>query len=82
MDEELTVKDVINTMTTEQKNTLYFYIACCLKEKIKVKPPYAAIESFDENQLKVFYYLIGAALDKAWETEILEIVKEESDGNT
>jgi len=80
MDKELTVKDVIDTMTTEQKNTLYFYIGLVLKEKIKVKPPYAAIESFNENQRKVFYYLIGAALDKAYKTEILEIVKEEENG--
>lgn len=76
MAKELTVKDVIDTMTTAQKNTLYFYIRNALKEKVKVKPPYAAIASFNENQQKVFYYLIGVALDKSYKSDVLEIIKE------
>ena len=76
MAKELTVKDVINTMTDAQKNTLYLYIGAAIREKVKTKPPYAAIESFNEDQRKVFYYLIGVALDKFYESDILEIVKE------
>ena len=76
MAKELTVKDVINTMTDAQKNTLYLYIGAAIREKVKTKPPYAAIESFNEDQRKVFYYLSGVALDKFYESDILEIVKE------
>ena len=76
MVEELTVKDIIDTMTTAQKNTLCLYVGATIKEKVKAKPPYAAIESFNENQRKVFYYLIGVALDKSCESDILEIIKE------
>lgn len=75
MNGDLTVKDVIDTMTNEQKNTLYFYINAALKGKKITKSPYADIESFDENQKKVFYYLIGAALDKSCTPDVLEIVK-------
>ena len=75
-EKELTVRDVINTMTDAQKNTLYFYIGAAIREKVKIKPPYAAIESFNEDQRKVFYYLIGVALDKFYESDVLEIVKE------
>jgi hypothetical protein len=75
-EKELTVRDVINTMTDAQKNTLYFYIGTAIREKVKIKPPYAAIESFNEDQRKVFYYLIGVALDKFYESDVLEIVKE------
>lgn len=75
MSNDLTVKDVINTMSDAQKNTLYLYISAAIKEKVITKPPYAAIESFDENQRKVFYYLIGVALDKFYESDVLEIVK-------
>lgn len=76
MNNDLTVKDVIDTMSGEQKNTLYFYINAALKGKEITKPPYAAIESFDENQKKVFYYLVGTALDES------HFNKEEvSDGN-
>lgn len=67
MNDVLTVGDVIETMSDAQKNTLYFYINAALKGKEKTKPPYAAIESFDENQKKVLYYLIGIALDKSKE---------------
>ena len=59
-----TVRDVINTMTQAQKNTLCLYIGAALRDKTKVKPPYASIESFDEKQKKVFYYLVGCALEK------------------
>lgn len=76
MAKELTVRDVINTMTDAQKNTLYLYIGAAIREKVKIKPPYATIESFDENQRKVFYYLIGVALDKFYESDVLEIIKE------
>jgi len=77
--ELLTVKDVIDTMTDAQKNTLYFYVTAALKEKIKVEPPYAAIESFNENQKKVLYYLIGVAIDESCKSDdILEIVKKEN----
>ena len=78
MNDDLTVKDVIDTMTDVQKNTLYLYIGAALEGKEITKPPYAAIESFDEKQLKVFYYLIGVALDKFYESDVLEIIKEES----
>lgn len=67
MNDDLTVGDVIDTMSDEQKNTLYFYISAALKGKGIAKHPCAAIESFDENQKKVFYYLIGIALDKSKE---------------
>lgn len=76
MAKELTVRDVINTMTDAQKNTLYFYIGAAIREKVKIKPPYAAIESFNEDQKKVCYYLIGVALDKFYKSDVLEIVKE------
>lgn len=63
--EELTVRDVINTMTQAQKNTLYLYVGNTIwGDKTKVKPPYAAIDSFDENQKKVFYYLIACASER------------------
>lgn len=75
MAKELTVKDILNTMTQAQKNTLYLYIGAALRDKTKVKPPYAAIESFDENQKKVFYYLIGCALEKELDLGTLEIIK-------
>ena len=75
MSRELTVGDIINTMTQAQKNTLCLYVGAALKDKTKVKPPYAAIESFDENQKKVFYYLIGCALEKEIDLDTLEIVK-------
>ena len=81
MNKDLTVKDVIDTMSDEQKNTLYFYVGAALKGKEIAKPPYAAIESFDENQRKVFYYLIGIALEKSRTPDVLEITKEVSDGN-
>ena len=74
--EGLTVADVINTITKEQKNTLYFYVGLALREKIKRVPKGAAIESFDENQLKVFYYLIGAAMENTVnKDDILEIIE-------
>lgn len=78
MTKELSVKDVINTMTTAQKNTLCLYVVAALKEKVKTKPPYATIESFNEDQRKVFYYLIGVAfvLDRSCKSDILEIIKE------
>ncbi len=75
MARELTVRDIINTMTQAQKNTLYYYVGMALKEKVKYKPPHVAIESFDENQKKVFYYLIGCALEKEIDLGTLEIVK-------
>ena len=67
MNDDLTVGDVINTMSDEQKNTLCFYISAALEGKEMSKPPYAAIESFDENQKKVFHYLVGIALNKSKE---------------
>lgn len=74
MSRELTVKDVIDTMTQEQKNTLYYYyVGIALEEKVKFKYPCAAIESFDDNQKKVFYYLVGCALEKEFNS--IEIVK-------
>lgn len=73
--DNLTVGDIINTMTQAQKNTLYLYIGMALRDKTKVKPPYAAIESFDENQKKVFYYLVGCALEKELDLGTLEIIK-------
>lgn len=76
MDEDLTVGEVIDTMTTAQKNTLYFYVGVILKGKVVTKPPYAAIESFNENQRKVLYYLINCALDESNKPDVLEIVKE------
>lgn len=75
MARELTVKDILDTMTQEQKNTLYYYVGMALKEKVKIKTPCAAIESFDENQKKVFYYLVGCALEKELDSDTLEIVK-------
>ena len=75
MAKELTVKDILDTMTQEQKNTLYYYVGIALKEKVKFKYPCAGIESFDKNQKKVFYYLVGCALEKELDSEILEIVK-------
>jgi hypothetical protein len=74
MAKELTVKDILDTMTQEQKNTLYYYVGMALKEKIKFKYPCAAIESFDENQKKVFYSLVGCALEKELDLGTLEIV--------
>lgn len=70
-----TVRDVLDTMTQAQKNTLCLYIGAALKDKTKVKPPYAAIESFDDNQKKVFYYLVGCALEKELDLGTLEIIK-------
>lgn len=75
MAKDPTVEDIINTMTQEQKNTLYYYMKKALREKTRWNPPYAAIESFDENQQKVFYYLIGCALEKNFENDVLEIIK-------
>lgn len=76
MTKELTVGDIINTMTQKQKkNTLYYYVGMALHEKVKFKYPCAAIESFDDNQKKVFYYLIGCALEKEFDSETLEIIK-------
>ena len=80
MNNDLTVGDVIDTMSDAQKNTLYFYVSAALKGKEMTKPPYAAIESFDENQRKVFYYLIGVALEKSRTPDVLEITKEVTDG--
>lgn len=70
-----TVRDVLDTMTQEQKNTLCYYIGMALKEKIKIKYPCASIESFDDNQKKVFYYLVGCALEKELDLGTLEIIK-------
>jgi hypothetical protein len=75
MARELTVKDILDTMTQAQKNTLYYYVGKALMEKVKIKSPCAAIESFDENQKKVFYYLVGCALDENLKNDTLEIVK-------
>lgn len=75
MGRELTVRDILNTMTQAQKNTLYLYVGRALRDKTKVKPPYATIESFDENQKKVFYYLVGCALEKELDLGTLEIIK-------
>lgn len=75
MARELTVKDILDTMTPEQLSTLYYYIGMALKEKVKIKSPCASIESFDNNQQKVFYYLIGCALEKELDLDTLEIVK-------
>lgn len=75
MAKDLTVKDILDTMTQEQKNTLYYYIGIALKEKAKFKYPCAGIESFDGNQKKVFYYLVGCALEKELDLDTLEIVK-------
>ena len=72
---DLTVGDVINTMTPEQKNTLYYYVGKALMERVKIKSPCAAIESFDDNQKKVFYYLVGCALDESLKNDTLEIIK-------
>ena len=82
MTKDLTVKDVIDTMSDAQKSTLYFYVGAALKGKEMTKPPYAAIESFDENQRKVFYYLIGVALDKFYKSDVLEIIKENNNGRS
>lgn len=73
-DPNRTVRDVINTMTQEQKNTLYYHIGMALKETIKIESPCAAIETFNEEQQKVFYYLVGTALEEQ-DMSILEIVK-------
>lgn len=75
MAKDLTVKEVLDTMTQEQKNTLYYYVGMALKEKVKIKSPCADIESFDDNQQKVFYYLVGCALEKELDSDTLEIVK-------
>lgn len=75
MAKDLTVKDIIDTMTQEQKNTLYYYVGIALKEKIKIKFPCASIESFDDNQKKVFYYLVGCAFEKELDLDTLEIIK-------
>ena len=77
MGKDLTVKDVLDTMTQEQKSTLCFYMRMALNEKTKYNPPYADIESFNEDQKKVFYYLVGCALEKSTDLGILEIVKGE-----
>lgn len=73
MAKDLTVKDVINTMTQAQKNTLCFHMERALNGKAKCNLPYASIGSFDDNQKKVFYYLIGCALEK--ELDSIEIIK-------
>ena len=75
MARELTVKDILDTMTQEQKNTLYYYVGMALEERVKFKYPCAAIESFDENQKKVFYYLVGCALNENLKNDTLEIIK-------
>lgn len=75
--EELTVRDVINTMTQAQKNTLYLYVGNTIwGDKTKVNPPYAAIDSFDENQKKVFYYLIACASKKELDSDTLKTIME------
>lgn len=82
MNKDLTVKDIIGTMSDAQKNTLCLYMRSAYGlGKIKCKPPYAAIDSLNENQKKVFYYLIGTALDKSCTPDVLEIIKEVSNGN-
>ena len=80
MAKELTVKDILDTMTQEQKNTLYYYIGKALRERVMIKSPCAAIDSFDDNQKKVFYYLIGCALEKELDLGTLEIVKGDNNG--
>lgn len=75
MGNDPTVEDIINTMTQEQKNTLYYYVGMALKEKTKFKYPCAGIESFDDNQKKVFYYLVGCALEEELKDNVLEIIK-------
>lgn len=75
MSKDLTVKDILDTMTQAQKNTLYYYVGMALKEKIKYNPPHADIESFNDVQQKVFYYLIGCALEQELDSDTLEIIK-------
>ena len=71
MAKDRTVADVIETMTKEQKNTLYYYVGKALSLKIKYGNC-ADIGSFNDEQQKVFYYLVGSALEDA---SVLEIVK-------
>ena len=78
MAKDLTVKDILDTMTQEQKNTLYYHLGMVLHEKIEYNPPYADIKSFNENQIKVFRYLIGCALEKELDLDTLEIVKSDN----
>ena len=75
MARELTIKDILDTMTQAQKNTVYFYVGMALKEKVKYNPPHADIESFNDIQQKVFYYLVGCALEKELDLGTLEIIK-------
>ena len=74
MSKDLTVKDVIDTMTQEQKNTLCFYIRQAFDGKVKMDEKLANIESFDKDQQKVFYFLVGCALEKSIDLGVLEIV--------
>lgn len=73
MAKDPTVKDVINTMTQAQKNTLYFHMEMALNGRAKYHPPYAGVITFNDDQKKVFYYLVGCALEK--ELDSIEIIK-------
>lgn len=91
MPKETTVGDVLNTMLEEQKTILYAAMGYAIKgEEI---PPRVRLKILDlidgmnDNQKKVFYYLLSKALDKKdketaeeWVKQIggLEVV---SDGN-
>ena len=61
-------------MTEAQKNTLYYYIGKALSEKVEIQSPLASIKSFNDEQQKVLYYLVGTALVEH-DMSILEIVK-------
>jgi hypothetical protein len=74
MSKELTVGDVLKTMTDEQKNVLYYYICSALKKKVKITSRFVSLDTFNDDQKRVFYYLIGRALDEP-DDKILEIVK-------
>ncbi len=91
MPEETTVGDVLNTMIEEQRTVLCSAMGYAitgfeipLRLKLKIQD---LIDGMNENQKKVFYYLVSIALDKhdketadEWVKQIggLEVV---SDGN-
>lgn len=91
MPEETTVGDVLNTMSEEQKTMLYAAMGYAITGEeipsVLRLGILSLIDGMNENQKKVFYYLLSKALDTRdketadeWVKQIggLEVV---SDGN-